>query len=341
MATNADIAKAAGVSPAIVSRIVNGDSTLRVSQATRERVLRLIEELDYSPNVAARTLKAASTGVIALVVHDLTNSVYAEIITGAQEAALMHDKTVLVGEANEQAAGRSHLEELVAGRGIDGVILQGAGTRFDRTLERAARHGVPTVLLQAGDPARNVVVQLDDEAAGRVATQHLIDLGHRQIGYVGVDSTLLFSRGRLVGWRHALTAAGIDPDPRWVFDGGNKFDTGGNAVRKLVSAHPELTALVVANVAASIGVLASLHDMGRSVPDDVSMVAIHDIPLADHLRPALTVVRMPLRALGSRAMDLVCADNMMQAPALVRVEEEAPRLIQRGTTAPPMPAKSF
>ena len=106
MATNADIAKAAGVSPAIVSRIVNGDETLRVSAETRARVLRLIDEMDYAPNIAARSLKAAKTGVIALIVHDLTSSVYAEIIAGAHEGALDFGKAVLVGEAS-QSAGRS------------------------------------------------------------------------------------------------------------------------------------------------------------------------------------------------------------------------------------------
>ncbi|CAN0603704.1 unnamed protein product, partial [Ectocarpus sp. 12 AP-2014] len=195
--------------PAIVSRIVNSDPNLRVSDETRARVLRLIEELDYSPNLAARNLKSSSTGVIALVVHELTSSVYAEIIAGAHEAAYRFGKTVLVGEANEATAERGHLEDLVVGKGVDGIILQGAGTKFDKALERAARQGVPTVLLQAGDPSKNTVVRLDDEAAGCTATEHLIELGHTNIGFIGVADDMLFSCGRLAGWTSALSAQGL------------------------------------------------------------------------------------------------------------------------------------
>ena len=129
----------AGVSPAVVSRIVNNDETLRVSAETRARVLKVIEETDYSPNIAARTLKAAKTGIIALVVHDLTSSVYSEIIAGAYAAAHAFGKTVLVGEAGALARGQSHLGAWISGGGVDAVILQGAGTDTDRTLARAAR----------------------------------------------------------------------------------------------------------------------------------------------------------------------------------------------------------
>lgn len=335
MATNADIAKAAGVSPAIVSRIVNNDETLRVSAQTRARVLRIIEEMDYSPNVAARNLKAASAGVLALIVHDLTSSVYAEIIAGAHEGALNFGKAVLVGEANVVAAGPSHLETLIAGRGVDGVILQGAGTRFDRALERANRHDVPIVLLQSGDAKKNRVVRLDDVAAGRAATDHLLDLGHRRVGFIGVDGDLLFSEGRAKGWREALTARGITPDPSWQVDGGNKFPSGEAAAHKLLDRKQSLTALVVANVASCLGVNAALHDLNVRVPQDLSVIAIHDIPLANYLRPALTVIRMPLRDLGKRAVHEVC--NATVGTGVAVADLEPPELIVRATTQPLLP----
>ncbi|MFN3226085.1 MAG: LacI family DNA-binding transcriptional regulator [Hyphomicrobiales bacterium] len=328
--TNADIAKAAGVSPAIVSRIVNRDSTLRVSKETRERVLRIIEEMDYAPNVAARSLKSSTTGVIALIVHDLTSSVYAEIIAGAHEGALKFGKAVLVGEANEVAAGPSHLETLIAGRGVDGVILQGAGTRLDHALERANRHDVPIVLLQSGDAQKNRVVRLDDEAAGRAATEHLLDLGHQRIGFIGVDGSLLFSEGRARGWRNALMARGITPDPAWQEDGGNKFPTGEAAAHLLLERAQSLTALVVANVASCLGVNAALHDRNVRVPRDLSVISIHDIALADYLRPALTVVRMPLLNLGRRAVYELCGQTA--ETGVVVADLDPPELIVRATT---------
>ncbi len=333
MATNADIAKAAGVSPAIVSRIVNSDPNLRVSNETRARVLRLIEELDYSPNLAARNLKSSSTGVIALVVHELTSSVYSEIIAGAHEAAYKFGKTVLVGEANDATAERGHLEDLVAGKGVDGIILQGAGTRFDKALERAARQGVPAVLLQAGDPAKNTVVRLDDEAAGRTATEHLIDLGHTNIGFIGVADDMLFSGGRQAGWAGAMAAHGLPAHDHWSACGGNKFDRGSAAVEQLLKQAPELSAIVVANVVSSIGVMAKLHDLNYAIPKDISLVAIHDIPLAEYLRPALTVVRMPLRDLGSLALEQVVDPPLPKGIVLANAVE--PILISRSTTSHP------
>ncbi|QBY01338.1 LacI family transcriptional regulator [Rhodophyticola sp. CCM32] len=334
MSSNADIARAAGVSPAIVSRIVNGDKTLRVSKETRERVLRLIEEMDYAPNVAARNLKSAKTGVIALVVHDLTNSIYAEIIAGAHQAAMGFGKTILVGEANSDAFGRSHLETLVAGRGVDGLILQGADTRLDKTLARAARNNVPTVFLQSGDPDKAMIIHLDDVEAGRMATTHLTDLGHRRIGFIGVDDRLQFSKGRKTGWEQGLRAAGIAPDTGWDTIGGNQFDEGAEAISRLLGKTPDLSAVVVSSFVGAIGVLAKLQDSGKTVPHDFSVIAIHDTPLADYLRPALTVIRMPLRALGIRAVEEICAATPARS-GMVVVDQIAPQIILRSSTAAP------
>lgn len=331
MATNADIAKAAGVSPAIVSRIVNNDKTLRVSAETRARVLSIIAELDYSPNIAARTLKSAKSGIIALVVHDLTSSVYSEIIAGAYVAAHAHGKTVMVGEAGALTQGQSHLGTWIAGGGVDAVILQGAGTDIDRTLTRAARAKVPTVLLQTGNPTTSTVVKLDDYTAGRSATQHLLDLGHRTIGFLSVDDARLFSLGRQKGWENALQDAGVELTDRWVSEGGNSFAAGAEGIEALLANAPEIKAVVVASIVAAIGVLAKLRELGKRVPDDISLIAIHDIPLANYLSPPLTVVKMPLRELGSKAVELVCTDKAL-VPALITLKAAAPEVIVRSST---------
>lgn len=335
MATNADIARMAGVSPAIVSRIVNNDQTLRVSAETRARVLKAIAETDYSPNIAARTLKAAKSGIIALVVHDLTSSVYSEIISGAYEAAHAFGKTVLVGEAAALARGQSHLGAWISGGGVDAVILQGAGTDTDVTLTRAARAKVPTVLLQTGNPESSTVLKLDDATAGRVATQHLIELGHSRIGFLGVDDARLFSQGRQQGWESALLDAGIEPAKEWVAQGGNSFPAGAQGMAELAKKAPEISGVVVASIVAAIGVLASLRDLGKSVPGDMSVIAIQDIPLADYLSPPLTSIKMPLRELGMKAVELVCSDEQL-APSLITLDAAPePQIVVRSSTGKP------
>ncbi len=333
MATNSEIAKAAGVSPAVVSRIVNRDETLRVSEETRARVLKVIEERDYAPNAAARSLKSARAGVVALVVHDLTNPVYAEIIAGAQKAAARHGKALLLGEAADLGDGQSQMEDLIGGGGVDGLILQGAGTEMDRALARAARRAMPTVLLQSGDAKTATLVRMDDEEAGRIATRHLLELGHRDIGFLDVSGGLAFSQGRASGWREAMTAAGIEPATDWIGHGGNSFADGAKGIARLLEAAPQLTAVVVGNVVAAVGATAALHDRGCRLPEDFSVIAIHDTDLAAYLRPALSVVRMPLRLLGEEAARLACHEDATTGEVITLAQP--PELIVRASTAPP------
>lgn len=334
MAKNSEIAKAAGVSPAVVSRIVNQDSSLRVSAETRSRVLKLIDEMDYAPNTAARSLKSSKAGALALVVHDLTSPVYAEIVVGAQRAAARHGKALLLGEATDLGDGRSPMEGLIGGGGVDGLILQGAGTEMDRALARAARRSVPIVLLQSGDAKGATLIRMEDEKAARLATEHLLSLGHGRIGFLGVSTGLRFSDGRRAGWLEAMQHVSIEPDAAWCGVGGNTYAQGAEAIEAMLAAAPDLTAIVVANVVAAIGALSRLHDLGRRVPADFSVIAIHDIELAAFLRPALTVVRMPLRLLGERAVDVVCAEGA-SAQKRITISGDEPKVVQRDSTAPP------
>ena len=338
MATISDIARAAKVSPALVSRIVNNDETLRVSDDTRERVRSVIKQLDYAPNAAARSLRSAQSGLLALVVHDLTNPVYSEIVSGAQIAAERHRKAVLLGEVADLGAGIQRIEDLIGGGGVDGIILQGAGTEMDRALARAARRRMPIVLLQAGDVKDATLIRFDDVGAALMATKHLIDLGHRNIGFLGVDNALEFSQGRHSGWTAAMGEAGLAVKPNWSEDAGNSYETGFCAAATLMARAPELTAIVASNVVAAVGVMASLHDSGRKVPKDISLIALHDISLAEYVRPALTVVKMPLRDLGKAAVEAVCAPGT-QRPQQSVIDDPAPHLVVRATTAPPGAAR--
>jgi DNA-binding LacI/PurR family transcriptional regulator len=128
MATIVEVAKRANVTPAVVSRLLNGDPTLRIKPETRQRVLDVVKMLNYSPNPSARALRKARTGMLGLVVHDITNPVYAEIIVGAQQAATDASYTLLLGDADALAPGEDSLEALLKSRAIDGLLLQRAGT---------------------------------------------------------------------------------------------------------------------------------------------------------------------------------------------------------------------
>ena len=326
-----EIARAAGVSPAVISRVTNGDPSLRIREETRQRVLRTVKRYDYAPNTAAKSLRTAETGLLALVVHDLSNPLHAEIASGARQEADRLKKSVILGEAMEMGAGLGRIEELIAGGGVDGLILQGTGSDHDRALARAARRRMPTILLQSGEIRGNATrIRLADAKAGRMATECLLASGHRRIGYLGVADSLPFSADRRKGWEAAMRKATIAPQDHWRSNAGSAFATGAGGAAELIRSAPELTGIVVANVAAAIGVLATLTDLGRRVPEDVSLVAIHDSEMAQYVRPALTVVRMPLRELGAAAVS-ACCNRKGPVPREIRVSDPKPEIIRRAS----------
>ncbi|SDQ74583.1 LacI family DNA-binding transcriptional regulator [Pseudovibrio sp. Tun.PSC04-5.I4] len=332
MVTITDISRRAGVSPSVVSRIVNGDEKLRVSADTRARVEAIIEETGYKPNVAARSLRSSKSGLLALVVHDVANPVYAEIIAGAQSAASEYGKVLLVGEAASIGSSVTQLESLIAGGGVDGLVLQGAGTELDRSIEHAVSRKIPLVFLQSGDINLAPVLSMDDKVAGYMATEHLLNRGHKKVGCITTKRGLQFSEARLEGWKMALLEQGIQPDETCVIPADPNHASGYLAVKQLFEASPETTAVVVSNVLSAVGVLAYLADSGKSVPDDVSVIAINDTDVAEYIRPALTSIKMPLHTMGAEAVRLVCAGKPLDHSE-IKISDPSPILIERSSVS--------
>lgn len=330
MATITETARAAGVSAAVVSRILNGDETLRVRDDTRRRVMEAVEALDFSPNFAAKTLRSAESGLLALVVHDFGNPVYTEIIAGAQHAAAQFGKSVLLGEGGGLAGHASRIRQLIGGGGVDGLMLQGIGSKGDIALVNAARRWMPTVMLQSARASASTLVMLQDEEAARLATSHLLDFGHTRIGCLGTGAGLRISEGRKAGWISAMRKRGHSPQNSWYETAGSSYEIGSRAVARLLDRAPELTAILCCNVNAAVGALARLYDIGKPVPEDLSLVAIHDAPIAEYTRPALTVVKTPLWELGVAAARACCTGRDAQ-PGEVLVSAPAPILIQRAS----------
>lgn len=338
-ASIADVARAAAVTPAVVSRVLNGDATLRVRAATRERVLAAARELDYAPSHAARALRRNRTNAFGLAVHDMANPLYSEIIAGAQKAATDRGCVLLLADIEALAGGDESFRGILNGGAIDGLLLQRAGTAADRKVARAASARVPTVLLNDRS-TRLASVALDDAAGADLATRHLIELGHTRIGHLSVGGTSR-STARTRGWRRALSGAGLAADPRWVVDGGHTIALGYDGMRSLLaglSAAERPSGLVVGNVLAAVGALTATRHAGLTVPGDVSLVAIHDVAFAEHLVPALTTVAMPLREIGAAAVGLL--GDLLDGGAVqqVVIGEPAPRLVRRGSAASPRTA---
>jgi LacI family transcriptional regulator len=334
MASIVDVARAAGVTPSVVSRLLNEDPALRVRAETRQRVLTAARELEYTPNHAARALRRSRVGTLGLAVLDISNPVYSAIIEGAQHAASTSGYVVLLADVAELARDNDAFGRVVRSGAIDGLLLLRAGNRGDRMVAKIASSQVPTVLIN--DRSRTLgSVAVDDRAGARLATTHLLELGHRRIAMLRLDGRFSRARDRVTGWQNALAAHGVEPNAEHLVDGGHTAETGHAGMQALLTTRPRPTAVVASSVLAAVGALTAISEAGLSVPDDVSVVGFHDVFFAEHLTPALTVVKLNLRGMGEVAVGSLL-EQLDGGPARhVVVTEPAPELVLRDSTAPP------
>lgn len=327
-----DVAALAGVSPSAVSRVLSGDATLRVSEATRDRVLAAARDLDYVPNHAGRSLRTSRSSTIALVVPDVTSAVFAELAAGAEREAVARGLAIVLGRAEYLREDADWLRRMVGEARIDGVILQlPDGTPAD-DLAAIAVGGTPVVVINSVDGGPLSSIVLDDAAGIRTAVDHLAALGHVDIGFVGGLPTSATGRRREEGFRTSIARSALAVREEWITSLGYTGVDGRAALELLLERGPLPTALVVANLNAALGVLAAIHARELRVPADVSIVALHDVWYADATWPPITTVRMPLAELGAAAVARV-ADG---SSAVTRTTISSPPelLVRQSTTAP-------
>lgn len=334
MASIVEVARAAGVTPGVVSRLLNGDPELRVRPETRERVLAAVRDLEYTPNYAARALRRARVGTLGLAVPGISNPVYNAIVEGAQSAVSERGYVLLLADVLELARDNETFARVMRSGAIDGLIMLRAGSSVDQVVAKVAAERVPTVLVN--DRSRTLTsVGVDDRAGARLATEHLIELGHRDIAQLRLDGRFSRARDRIKGWEDALQAAGLEPDPALIVDGGHTSDAGYAGMQRLLAARRPPTAVFAASVLSAVGAITAAREAGLRVPEDLSVVGYHDVFFAQHLTPALTVVRLALHAMGRTAVQ-VLLDLLDGRPARhVMVTEPGPELVVRGSSGPP------
>jgi LacI family transcriptional regulator len=330
MGTQKEIARRAGVSIAVVSAVINGTTHTRMSDETRARVEAVIEEMGYVPNDAARALRRQRAGTIAVVVEKIDNPVYREMFHGIYEAAEARGWAVVLGDTVWMRSGSSFLARLLGRGSIDGILLRHDGIIDAEVMRHLRAQQTPVVALDGRHSPESRWLTIDDDAAGHVATMHLLDLGHREIAYVGGGQWFTTST-RYDGHVRAMREAGLDAGPLIATEFG--FDAGARGLHEALARTPRPTAIVVNNVISGVGTLAAAHDAGVRVPDDLSVIAIHDTDIADHVRPSLSTVRMPMRELGVRAVDEIAAALEGVPPRPGVLTEPAPVVVQRASTA--------
>lgn len=332
MATLSDVAALAGVSISAVSRVLSSAPSARVSDATRQRITEAAERLDYRPNFAGRALRFSRTNVIALVVPDLTNAIFTELMRGVEDEAIERGYMVLLARAESMQPGGEMIDRLIGEGRVDGVLIQVGDHVDDADLQSLLQGKVPAVVVNSTHRGKAGSVALDDPAATARAVEHLVELGHRRIGMINglpwVDTT----RRREQGFRLAMAAAGCDVHEPWITHDGYEPAQGRGAFASIMAGDERPTALVVANLNAAIGVLAEARSAGIDVPGDVSVIGVHDAWTAENSWPPLTTVRMPLYELGRQAMRALIERLTADVVADLEVTEPAPEVIVRAST---------
>ncbi|MCM2392124.1 LacI family DNA-binding transcriptional regulator [Streptomyces albipurpureus] len=355
--TLADVAARARVSPATVSRVLNGNYP--VAASTRERVLRAVDELDYVLNGPASSLAAATSDLVGILVNDISDPFFG-IMAGAVQSEIGGpegmgraggEKLAVVCNTGGLAERELTYLTLLQRQRAAAVVLTGGALEdpehtaaMSAKLAKLTRAGTRVVLCgrppmpgpdgAADDHPAPAVLAFDNRGGARRLTEHLLALGHRRVGYVAGPPGRTTTRDRLEGHREALAAVGLatSAQERLTVHGTYSRGSGFDAARELLRRDPELTAIVAANDTVALGVCAALRDQGRRVPEDISVAGFDDLPFSVDAAPALTTVRLPLFEAAARAGRLAMGKEAPPPGGIATVEAE---LMVRGSTARP------
>jgi DNA-binding LacI/PurR family transcriptional regulator len=336
------VAEAAGVSVATVSRALSPDQgNVQIRPETRQRVLQTSEELGYRPNDLARALLHQRTSVIGLVVPDISNSYYAGVVRGVEDAASAQGYRVILCNTDREPEKLSqYLDALVKSR-VDGVII--AGGAADSSIDpRVFRQYHTKTVLVGRHEAAHPSVQIDNAAAAEEVTNHLLGLGHTRVAFIAGPRASHTVQDRLAGYRNALGARGLPDGDELVREGALDEKTGYDGARELVDSPARPTAIVCASDRIAVGALAALTDHGLHVPQHVSLVGFDDVSISSYLRPKLTTVSIPTYEIGTSAATLLLDELREDGAEGARTEEGRAghvllptHLVVRDSCAPP------
>lgn len=303
MATIREVAQRARVSVGTVSNVLSG--AVPVSKRLRERVLEVVQELDYHPNYLARSLKSRQTKMIGMVISDITAPMFPLMIRGAQSAAWLQNYLLVMLDSDRQVEREEEILTALRTRRVDGILLAAAGTEHSHI--RAVRDaGIPIVCLERELPALSLDCVLADHFGGaRACVLHLASAGHRSIGFLHGDPNDPVEAERFRGYRQGLSDAGLRFDESLTEGSQAGLFEGYRAGAALLKREPRPAAILAADAMLAAGLLRASRDLGLRCPQDVAIAAFDDPFCCEILRPPLTAVAQPSYEMGIRAMELL------------------------------------
>jgi DNA-binding LacI/PurR family transcriptional regulator len=328
--TMREVAELAGVSVQTVSCVVN--STGSISSETRERVWNVIEQLNYKRDPIARSMRTKQTGLIGLLILDITNPVLSIIASAVEAAAFAEDYTVILYNVGEDMRRQQEYLAAAAEGLIDGLIIVNAINHAE-TLAFLESENITAVLIDCIATTHIPSVAVDNVRAAYIATEHAIELGHQRIAHIAGSSTLLIAQQRQQGYEQALSDHGltyrnvvVSKRERWNYLAG--YET----MQEILNRDPLPTAVFAASDEMAIGAYRAIAEAGRTVPHDFSIIGFDDTDVASFVVPSLTTIRQPYDEIASKAVSLLLKLVAGKTPAATQIIL-SPELIIRQSTA--------
>lgn len=326
MATLKEVARRAQVSVGTVSNVLNG--TARVSDLIKARVRTAIAELEYHPNHVARSLKLKATKMLGMIVSDITNPFFSQMVRGAEDAALKRNYLLLTFNTDDHFEREKQVLSVLRSRRVDGVLLVvAASNKRPGHIADTIRSGLPVVCLDRLPPDIRVdSVTIDNVVATQECIRHLISQGHSKIGIITGSLFLETARERLQGYRKALEEANIPIQQELICEGNFREETGYQLTRKILSRADRPSALFVSNSLMSIGALRAIEELGLRCPEDIALATFDDLPLTEVFRPHLTAVCQPAFSIGYAGAELLIqrieTKGSPESPVAIRLPTE-------------------
>jgi LacI family transcriptional regulator len=339
MTTIVEVAKRARASTGTVSNVLRG--TVRVSPALRERVEAAIRELDFHPNEIARSLKVNQTYMLGMVLPDITNPFYPEVIRGAEDRALERGFLLVAANTDEQIDREQHIVSALRSRRVDGILLVPTRGNSVDHIRRTMKSGIPVVCLDRVPTGLKVdAVMLDNVRGAQDCVRHLVRSGYRSIAMITGSLELGVARERLRGYEEGLREAGIEVSKDLILEGDFREGSGYRLTKDLLLRADRPSAILVSNGVMALGVLQAFEELGVRCPEDVALATFDDLAGDRAFHPRLTVISQPGYEIGARGVTLLMdriEGKLTKKTSVIRI---APALIVRDSTrGAAMPAR--
>lgn len=293
------VAKRAGVSTATVSRVMNG--TANVTPATAERVREAVEALNFYPDTNARALGSGRSGLYGLIISDITNPYFPELVKAFEDIAVEHGQDVLIANTDYDPKRMETCVIRMLQRKVDGVAIM-TSEMEERLIQTFGQRQIPTIFMDTVTEVSGAsTVSVDYSGGVAQAMQHLFDLGHRDIAFISGPLALGSAKARAHAFQAALRDHGVTVRRGWLQEGDHRVEGGHHAMMRILESGSLPTAILGSNDLTAIGAMGAIHEKGLAIPGDISVVGFDDIELSAYTLPALTTVHVPRRELASTA----------------------------------------